>query len=66
MWLKVISLSLILGGCVQAPVVKYSCPYGVGWMTEADYAIIGNPEMISDGFADWLLKTNMYCEGQDV
>ena len=56
----------ILGGCSSSPVLKYTCPYGVGWMTAKDYQIISDPTQISDKFADWLLKTNMYCEANDV
>jgi hypothetical protein len=35
-------------------------------MTAEDYQIISDPAKISDKFADWLLKTNMYCEEHDV
>ena len=56
----------ILGGCSSSPVLKYTCPYGVGWLTAKDYQIISDPDQISDKFADWLLKTNMYCEANDV
>ena len=56
----------ILGGCSSSPVLKYTCPYGVGWLTAKDYQIISDPAQISDKFADWLLKTNMYCEANDV
>ena len=55
----------ILGGCSSSPVLKYTCPYGVGWLTAKDYQIISDPAQISDKFADWLLKTNMYCEAND-
>ena len=55
----------ILGGCSSSPVLKYACPYGVGWLTAKDYQIISDPAQISDKFADWLLKTNMYCEAND-
>jgi hypothetical protein len=56
----------VLGGCSGSPVIKYTCVYGVGWMTAKDYQIISDPAQISDKFADWLLKTNMYCEANDV
>lgn len=56
----------VLGGCSSSPVVKYTCAYGVGWMTAEDYQLISDPTKISDKFADWLLKTNMYCEVNDV
>lgn len=51
--------------CSRKTVIKYHCPNGVGWLTANDYQIISDPAQISDRFADWLLKTNMYCEAQD-
>lgn len=63
---RVLVVCVCLGGCTNPPVIKYTCPYGVGWMTAEDYQIISDPAKISDRFADWLLKTNMYCEEHNV
>lgn len=56
----------VLGGCSSSPVIKYTCPYGVGWLTERDYQTLSDPSLTSDKFADWLLMTNMYCEANNV
>ena len=58
-------LVLLMLGCCKTEVV-YTCPYGVGWMEEKDYILMSDPAQISDRFADWVLKTNMYCEENNV
>ena len=55
-------VGVILAGCSKAPIIKYTCPYGVGYFTADDYKVLADPNLISDQFADWLLKTNIYCE----
>lgn len=60
-----IVLIVMLTMCCCTPKVQYVpvCPYGVGWITANDYQILSDPDKISDMFADWVLATNMYCEG---
>lgn len=62
--LIIISVVLILLGCqrnteyIQVP----TCPYGPPYMTESDYKILSNPDMISDMFADWVVANGEFCE----
>lgn len=63
-WVLFILVLLMLGCCKKE--VVYVCPYGVGWMEEKDFLVMSDPAQISDRFADWVLKTNMYCEANDV
>ena len=69
MLLKKTSLCLVvcvLGGCSSSPVLKYTCPYGVPILTEKDFDTMQDADKISDVFVDWLLKTGLYCEANDV
>jgi len=48
--------------CACSQNVVYTCPFGVGYLTQNDYETMQDGDLISDEFATWLLQTNMYCE----
>lgn len=56
---------ILASGCAKTN-VSYTCPFGVGYLTETDYETMQNPELISDNFVNWLLKTNKFCEANNV
>lgn len=55
---------MILLGCNAQNEYIYvaTCPYGPPYMTESDYKILSNPDMISDMFADWVVANGEFCE----
>lgn len=55
---------LFLAACSQ-PKIVYTCPFGVGYLTQNDFETISDEKLISDDFATWLLATNLYCEAND-
>lgn len=59
--LAIVGVNLaLLCACSQNTV--YTCPFGVGYLTQNDYETMQDANLISDEFATWLLETNMYCE----
>lgn len=60
-------LVLLLCGCGGRDYIKVpTCPFGVPYMTQSDYEILSDPNKISDQFADWVIATGEFCEGENV
>lgn len=60
-------LVLLLFGCAGRDYIKVpTCPFGVPYMTQSDYEILSDPNKISDQFADWVIATGEFCEGENV
>ena len=58
-------LVLLLCGCAGHDYIKVpTCPFGVPYMTRSDYEILSDPNKISDQFADWVIATGEFCEGE--
>lgn len=63
--MRYMCLLLVLCGCtptkeyVQQPV----CPYGTPPITQSDYNVLSDPEVISNQFADWVVANGLFCEG---